>query len=58
MNEPIVSRDAIRDAARKAVDQRMPLHEANPYLPDTTAHLNFQHEYWQHEREACAEVPD
>ncbi len=43
--EAIVSRDAIRDLARKAAQAGQHHIEANPYPEFTAAHLQFEHDW-------------
>lgn len=53
--EPIVSKDDIWVAARKAADEQRSIHDSNPYPEGTRAHNQFQLFYWQRERELNGE---
>lgn len=44
--EPIISRETIRDLARKAAERSENVNVANPYPADTAAHLSFERDYW------------
>lgn len=52
--EPIVSREVIRDLARKAAATDRAVTDANPYPPHTTAHRIFDEMYWACVRERDA----
>ena len=57
--EPIVSREVIRDLARKAAATDRAVTDANPYPSHTAAHRIFDADYWACvcEMESCkAEV--
>ena len=49
--EPIVSRDSIRDLARAAAAPDRPVQGVNPFPEHTTAHHQFETDYWAAVRE-------
>lgn len=51
MTEPIVSRETIRDLARKAAATDRPVCDANPYPEHSAAYRHFECDYWACVRE-------